>query len=1016
MPDTGRLLPKRHKLFSNSHETKTEQIGVKENWLQVKEIFAGVLHLTPEKRADFITQHCSGDERLRLEVESLLSSYNSADLFLESPAVGEVADRFVADSQELKQGDYLNHYQIIRKLGTGGMGEVYLAEDRKLERRVAIKVLNATFDADESNLKRFFQEAKAASALNHPNIIVVYEIGEIDGIHYIVIEFVKGCTLSDAVKSKNLSLEQIVDSSIQIVNALGAAHAVGIIHRDIKPDNIMLRDDGIVKVLDFGLAKLTEKTRVEADFEAQTRELLNTKAGMIMGTVAYMSPEQTRGKAVDARTDIWSFGVVLFQMLTGQQPFPGETTSDIIAAILTTETPRLAEFVSDLPPELERIVRKTLRKSRNARYQTASELLDDLKHFRRDLEFGERTESLSPRISDDFKQERDTNAKFAAVTAGRSGLYSGSISSFISEAVSGVRARPNFMLLSIATLAVLFAGGILGLSKLMSSVNTSNAFQTMRLTKLTYDGTATNIVSVSPDGKYIVYALRDEGKQALMVRQVATSSVVQLVPPAEVMYVGLTFTPDGNYVYYTVSHGNDGGTLYEIPVLGGNPRKIADGVDGKITFSPTGDTLAFVRSRTSLMLADSKGGSQRLLATSAPGGIWVLSEWSPDGQTIICSVFSSATSEYHLAEVSVKDGSEKQISTSSWQNINGLAWLSDGSGIILSGRDPETKFSQIWDVSYPRGEPRRITNDFSTYVGLSLTADSKSLVAVKQDRLFNIWTLPDGNAESAKKTTSAEASDEGTSGIIWTPDGRIVYTVRTTSTVDIWIVNADGSGNRKLTFDQGSNFVPIVSPDVKFIVFVSERTGNQNLWRMDIDGGNPVALTDTPEDEGTPSFTPDGKWIVYRRTDANNLDTIWKVSIDGRNPVQLTGTATSRPTVSPDGKVFACDYGVEKPGDRLKLAIYPIEGGDPLQILDLPLVVKSNTFRWTADGKALIYVDSLKRTYNLWGQTLDSKAPKQLTFFESGQIARFSLDRDGKGFALSRGNESSDVVMVSNFR
>ncbi len=1013
MPDTGRLLPKRHKLFSNSHETKTEQIGVKENWLQVKEIFAGVLHLAPEKRADFITQHCSGDERLRLEVESLLSSYNSADLFLESPAVGEVADRFVADSHELKQGDYLNHYQIIRKLGTGGMGEVYLAEDRKLERRVAIKVLNATFDADESNLKRFFQEAKAASALNHPNIIVVYEIGEIDGIHYIVIEFVKGCTLSDAVKSKNLSLEQIVDSSIQIVNALGAAHAVGIIHRDIKPDNIMLRDDGIVKVLDFGLAKLTEKNRVEADSDAQTRELLNTKAGMIMGTVAYMSPEQTRGKAVDARTDIWSFGVVLFQMLTGRQPFPGETTSDIIAAILTTETPRLAEFVSDVPAELERIVGKTLRKSRNARYQTASELLGDLKHFRRDLEFGERSESHSSRINDDFTQERDTDAKFAAVTAGRSGLYSGSISSFISEAVSGVRARPNFMLLSIATLAVLFAGGIFGVSKLRSVVNTSNAFQTMRLTKLTFDGTATNIVSVSPDGKYIVYALRDEGKQTLMVRQVATSSVVQLVPPAEVEYRGLTFTPDGNYIYYTVSENNAEGNLFEIPVLGGNPRKIASDVGGKVTFSPDGKMMAFVRSAKSLMLADSKGGSQRVQATYAERETPILVSWSPDGKTIMSSVYSSAKTEYYLVEVSVDDGTEKRFSTLSWLNINGLAWLADGSGIILAGRDPETKFSQVWSVSYPGGEPTRITNDFSTYLGLGLTADNKSLLAIKRERLFNIWTSRDEKAESTKKITDEEGRDEGTSGVAWAPDGRIVYTVITTRTNDLWIVNADGSGNRQLTFDQGLNFSPVVSPDGRYIAFTSTRTGNNEIWRIDIDGGNPVQLTETADKENEASFTPDGKWIVYQRINADTLATIWKVNVDGGNPIQLTKTETDRPVVSPDGKVFACDY-----GDPVKLAIFPIEGGEPLKILDLPLVisVKSRVFRWAPDGKALVYTDTRKRNHNLWSQTLDNNLPKQLTFFESGQISRFDVARDGKGFALSRGNDSSDVVMMSDFR
>lgn len=988
---------------------------MKENWQQVKEIFAGVLDQPPENRAKFINQHCSGDERLRHEVESLLSSYDSADLFLESPAVGEVADQLVAEGPELKEGNFLNHYRILSKIGTGGMGEVYLAEDTKLERRVAIKILNATFDAGESNLKRFFQEAKAASGLNHPNIIVVHEIGESGGMHYIVIEFVKGETLNVAIKTKSLSLTKVIDSSIQIVNALDAAHAVGIIHRDIKPDNIMLRDDGIVKVLDFGLAKLTEKSRREVDFEEQTRELLNTKAGMILGTAAYMSPEQARGKDVDARSDIWSFGVVLFQMLTGRLPFPGETTSDIIAAILKTETPHLAEFVTDIPAELERIVHKTLRKNISARYQTAGELLEDLKHFRRALEFGEPAEPLHTRIKNDQNQEGITDAKFAAITVGRTDMYSGRISSFISEAVSEARSRPTLAFLGVATLVVLAVIGTFSVSKIFSTGN-SAAFENMRLTKQTFDGTATNIVSVSPDGRYIVYALRDDGKQTLMVRQIATSSVVQLVAPAEVTYLGLTFTPDGNYIYYTVAEGSFSGTpsgsLYEIPVLGGNPRKIAGDVDGKVTFSPDGKMIAFVRGEKSLMLADSKGGSQSVKATYDEGETPIRVSWSPDGKTIMSSVYSSVKTEHYLAEVSVDGGVEKRFSTLSWLNINGLAWLADGSGIILAARDPETKFSQMWSVSYPGGEPHRITNDFSTYLDLGLTADNKSLIAIKRERLFNIWTSRDEKAESTKKITDEEGRDEGTSGVAWAPDGRIVYSViPTTLTNDLWIVNPDGSGNRQLTFDQGLNFSPVVSPNGRYIVFTSTRTGNNEIWRIDIDGGNPIQLTETPDRENEASFTPDGKWILYQRVNSDNVTTVWKSNVDGGTPVQLTEAESSRPVVSPDGKFFACDY-----GDPEKIAIYSIDGGTPLKILDLPLVIKSRVFRWTPDGKALVYMDARKRNHNLWSQTPDNSPPKQLTFYESGQISRFDVARDGKGFALSRGNDSSDVVMMSDFR
>lgn len=989
---------------------------MKENWKLVKEIFAGVLEHAPRERREYINLHCNGNKKISAEVESLLTSYESAEVFLESPVIGEVAETLITGTRELKKGDFINHYEILSKLGTGGMGEVYLAKDNKLERHVAVKVINDNFDDGQSNLKRFFQEAKAASALNHPNIIVVYEIGEIDRLHYIVIEFVEGNTLGAIINRKELSLEQVIDLSVQIVNALAAAHAVGIIHRDIKPENIMIRDDGIVKVLDFGLAKLTKKTNNKPDFEAQTRELLNTQAGMIMGTAAFMSPEQARGKSVDARTDIWSFGVVLFQMLTGRQPFSGETTSDTIAAILTQETPFVGEFGTQIPAELERIVRKTLRKGLKARYQDAQELLEDLKHFRRNLEFGDATESGRVAAKIASRDGRDTDTQYSAVTDGRLGLYSESISSFISVAVSEIKARPNFMVLGLATLSLIIVMGLFGLSKIISTGSTSDGFQKMLLTKLTYEGSATNVATVSPDGKYIAYAVREEGKQALKVRQVASSSVVEIVPPADISYLGLTFTPDGNYIHYTVSEKNSDGRLYEIPVLGGSPRKIASDVDGKVAFSPDGSMMAFVRSQTSIMIADAKGGSQRLLANSVPDETFAIVDWDPTGKSIVSSIYSKNDSKFYLAELSVADGTQRRLPSGPWLRINGVKWLMDGSGIVISGRDLESKFSQIWFVSYPDGEPRRITNDFSTYLDLGLTADNKSLVATKEERLFNIWLLPDTNAENARRLTLDEGRDDGMSGIALTRDGHLIYSVRKIGTIDLWAINADGTGNRQLTFDQGMNVFPLIAGNGRYIVFASDRAGDFEIWRMDNDGGNPVALTDTPQEEGYPGVTPDGNWIVYQRIDEQNLSTIWKVNIDGGTPIQLTKTESGRPTVSPDGKYIACEYGNSGTDGAARLAIIPITGGEPLKVLDVPHVIKSRAFRWTSDGTGIIYVGKADRTDNLWSQPLDSTSPKQLTYFSSGRIQRFDPEPDGKGFALSRGNESSDVVMISDFR
>src|SRR2546422_2759162 len=288
---------------------------------------------------------------------------------------------------ELGPGVTLSHYHIVSKIGAGGMGEVYLAQDTKLERKVALKILPADVAAHPDRMRRFVQEAKAASALNHPNIITIYEIDETDSGHFIATEFIDGETLRERLCSAPMKLGEVLDVAAQIASALSAAHAVGIVHRDVKPENVMLRRDGIVKVLDFGLAKLTERGPPDSvDTEAPTRPAINTEPGMVMGTAQYMSPEQARGLAVDGRTDIWSLGVVLCEMLTGQAPFEGETPSHVIVSILEKHAPPLSRYLAEVPAELERIVSKALRKNREERYQTVKDLLLDLKSLKQELE------------------------------------------------------------------------------------------------------------------------------------------------------------------------------------------------------------------------------------------------------------------------------------------------------------------------------------------------------------------------------------------------------------------------------------------------------------------------------------------------------------------------------------------------------------------------------------------------------------------------------------------------------
>jgi len=349
-------------------------------WQKVREIFDSALRRKPEERRKFVNEACGDDRTLLTEVESLLSSLDDADRFLETPLVAEAADLFAGNGKILEMGQSLGHYEIIKQLGTGGMGEVYLAKDKKLDRQVAVKILNEKFSKDGSNLNRFVREAKAASALNHPNILVIHEIGDSDKTHYIVSEFINGDTLRETFKSKTLELAEVLDIAIQIANALCAAHEARLIHRDIKPENIMIRPDGLVKVLDFGLAKLVEQKNRSVLGLGDSTELQNhTARGVIMGTVNYMSPEQARGKKVDERTDIFSLGVVLYEMITGKAPFAGDSVLETFAKLIEHEPEPIRNYVSGVPDEIVQIISKMLEKAPENRYQSVREAADDMK-------------------------------------------------------------------------------------------------------------------------------------------------------------------------------------------------------------------------------------------------------------------------------------------------------------------------------------------------------------------------------------------------------------------------------------------------------------------------------------------------------------------------------------------------------------------------------------------------------------------------------------------------------------
>jgi serine/threonine protein kinase/tetratricopeptide (TPR) repeat protein len=356
------------------------------DWEKAKQIFGAAIKVAPSERLRFLDEACADDAHLRREVESLLVSFDDAESFMETPAAQDLTGFNQTGNKNLEQGKCFGHYEIVRQIGAGGMGEVYLAEDPRLERKVALKVLPAAFARDAARMRRFVQEAKAASALNHPNILTIYETGEFENKNYIASEYVEGQTLSESLRQEPLSPKGALDVAVQITSALQAAHAAGIVHRDVKPDNVMIRPDGVAKLLDFGIAKLTEKKTGLIDAEAATAVKARTSPGMIIGTAAYMSPEQARGTSVDARSDIFSFGLVLYEMLTAQKAFAGENAMDVISSILQKEPVPLRQLTPELPHELERIVEKALRKDPEQRYQSTKDLLLDLRSLKHKLE------------------------------------------------------------------------------------------------------------------------------------------------------------------------------------------------------------------------------------------------------------------------------------------------------------------------------------------------------------------------------------------------------------------------------------------------------------------------------------------------------------------------------------------------------------------------------------------------------------------------------------------------------
>jgi serine/threonine protein kinase len=916
----------------------------------------------------------------------------------------------------------IGHYRITGQLGRGGMGVVYEAQDLTLGRRVALKFLPPELSRDASALDRFLLEARAASSLNHPNICTIYAVekasfekGTVENESeqsFIAMELLEGESLNEKLASGlPLPLDKLLDISIQLADALEAAHAKGIIHRDIKPANIFLTQRGQVKILDFGLAKLTQPgMEMETIGATMDSPLQLTSPGATVGTISYMSPEQARGEALDPRTDLFSLGTVIYQMATARLPFAGATSAVIFHAILELDPVSAQQFNPVLPPRLDEIIHRLLEKDRELRYQSAADLRGDLKRLKRDTESGRKVAPLSASLaapgagSASPSGSSPTHAAVAAAPTQSSAVV----------AAAG-RHKLGTGLAAFIGIVVLLAAGF-GIYTLLARHRMA-PFRNFSVTKVTEDGNVV-LAAISPDANYILSTVRDKGLASMSLRNVPTNSVTQVQPPAELYYNGVRFSPDGNYFYFGRSDpGNDElKYLYRAPLLGGTPEKLTEDVDSQVTISPDGRKAAFMRydnpepGKYRLIVRSLDQGTETVL-TSGPRSPGLYDPaWSPDGKTILCDILQDGSALSELVAIDAGTGQRRVILTSS-AALYLPTWMPDGRGFLVLDREKSSNYtrSQISFISYPEGKLTPITRDTNNYSALSLAANGQVLATVLSEGRWNLWVMSAGGsgADARQVAPTTEYTD-----FTWTHDGRLVNDMDNSLH---WVNPDTGARGVFATQPEAISGDPRECADGHYIVFLMGvgSTDGENLWRADASGGNLKRLSSGQQDD-FPVCSPDSRSVYYKN---NITQRLMKVPIDGGTAEKVTDMPVSGLyDISPDGSTAAFSTIDHAHGHEEKVVLLDTSTGQVRKMLNFERQRMGFFLLYSRDGKAVIYPVRENGADNLWQQPLDGSPGKYLTAFNSEHIWDFQWSWDGSKLAMVRGHDDSDVVLLRDIR